>query len=182
MITQAISCPRGESISLITDDLERILVRISIERSQIPRVERRDGAPPKHWNILMRQFRFDALRADGSIRELSNFLEPLSGADFVWSILDFDGVGIAPNNMRMDEFTAMARSQPNGILLRWQELVSFSAHIHQTYDCLIVGAEKESDIDRTKIVAGDYAAVTVVIEAVDMSYWNVWAPNDYQVH
>lgn len=126
----------------------------------------------------MIMFKFNALRDDGSTRDLREFLVLVAGRDLIWSILEFDGVGVTPNGMDMNDFSDLVRSLPRGFILPWDDLLKFANSIHQTYDCLIAGARSQSDIDREALENGDCSGAMFAVNAVDISFWNVWADEE----
>lgn len=92
-----------------------------------------------------------------------------------WSILDFDGIGTAPDEMSMDEFQAVTHSTPGGYRLSWQDLRDFASRMEQTFECLIVGARVPSDFDASRFDKDDFRDCCIVLQAFDSTEWSVSA-------
>jgi len=118
---------------------------------------------------------FPSFRQDRSCVQLADFLSKLPDDDWVWSVLEFYGVGTAPNGLPMADFEALTRSEPKGFIMNWSELKNFAGSLDQTYDCLIVAARSVQDISNDKSSKENFSNCEVVIEAFDSTEWSVWA-------
>lgn len=118
---------------------------------------------------------FPAFRNNGVPVQLAEVLAVIPENNLVWSILEFDGIGEAPNNLTMDEFEQLVRKRPGGLVMSWSQLRDFSERISQTIDCVVVGARSDRDILSARR-AGDYlSSCEVVLEMFDSTEWTVWA-------
>lgn len=124
---------------------------------------------------MMRFLTYPSFREDGSIIQLIELLEVIPNNQHIWSILYFDGTGMMPNDLSVDEFADLVRAKPNGLIMTWTELRYFARSLTQTYDCLIVAAKSMRDISDDKSLRENIDNCTVVIEAFDSSEWSIWA-------
>lgn len=115
---------------------------------------------------------------DGGLVTLQAVLVRLPKNDLLWRILDFDGVGTAPNGMTMEAFEAVIRTSPDGYHATWDELVALSAGLEQTWDCLIVGSPPDIPIEADAVETSGFLGCEFVIEAFDSSKWTVRAKGD----
>src|SRR6266496_1286632 len=76
--------------------------------------------------------------SDGSLLSISDVLATFFENSFVWVILEFFGIGRAPEGMSMPEFEDRVQSAPDGLQMTWAELKAFVTHVAQTFDCEIV--------------------------------------------
>jgi hypothetical protein len=118
---------------------------------------------------------FPSFRGDGTLVQLNDFLCLVKDNEWVWSVMDFDGVGVPPNNLHMNDFENLARLNPEGFVMTWHDLRSFAGTLVQTYDCLVVGAKSIKDISGDKSEKDTFSRCEVVIEAFDSTEWAVWA-------
>lgn len=130
---------------------------------------------------MMRFLTYPSFRDDGSVIQLIELLEVIPDNRHVWSVLYFEGTGIMPNDLSVDEFEDLVRSKPNGLMVTWTELRYFARSLTQTYDCLIVAAKSIQDISGDKSSSKEsFGNCEVVVEAFDSSEWSVWV-RDSQV-
>jgi|GEM_PF-1157276 len=111
--------------------------------------------------------------SDGSIRQLKDLVVSISENDYTWSILEFDGVGMAPNKMEMAAFEALALAEPQGFFMTWTEFKSFVKSVNDVTNCLIVGALLPDDISTKKNDIQNYINCEVVIEVLDGADWTI---------
>jgi hypothetical protein len=109
--------------------------------------------------------------ADVSLIRLRPALEAMPGHDLEWSIFEFDGIGIAPSGMRMDEFEQLIRESRTGYRSTHPDLLSFAGGIEQVWDCIIVAATSIDALDKADLVADDYRGCAVVVDMCDSSEW-----------
>lgn len=118
---------------------------------------------------------FPAFRKNGIAVQLAEVLAAIPENDFVWSIIEFNGMGKAPGNLSMDDFEEQVRSKPGGLTMSWNELKKLSDGFDQTIDCLIVGARTSLDILSACKSGDDFSSCEVVLNAFDSTEWSVWA-------
>jgi hypothetical protein len=116
--------------------------------------------------------------------DLADLLEIISteGPSMRWCILYLDEVVWKQDYplMALEELYAKVDDSPNGLSMSWDELVEISHAIVQTIDGTYI-AYREGQVvpeypgDRFEDL---YAASEVVFQAVDSTYWEVYARND----
>ena len=121
----------------------------------------------------MKTFTFPMFKKNNSYVQLKDMLNILPKNYWVWSILDFDGIGIPPQGLSMDEFTALIRKEPSGFSMTWDELTQFANDIEQTFDCLIVCVKSRENLDGMKFSKDDFSECLAVISAFDSSEWSI---------
>lgn len=124
---------------------------------------------------MMKFSTFPSFRGDGSLVQLADFMSAVPENKWVWAVLDFYGIGNAPNDLSMEDFETLVRSKPNGFIMTLAELKDFSRSLDQTYDCLIVAARSLQDISGDRSAKENFSNCEVIIEAFDRSEWSVWA-------
>ncbi|WP_417432785.1 hypothetical protein [Kiloniella sp.] len=87
--------------------------------------------------------------------------------DYIWSILDFDGIGKTPNDETMPEFEKTVRNSITGYRLGWEKLSSFASTLIDTHDCLVVGAKSENDFVMNELNNDDFSRCEVVVDYHD---------------
>lgn len=105
---------------------------------------------------------------------LSYVLAVIPENDFVWSILNFDGTGLAPGGISMVDFEDRIKSLPNGLLISWHELKAFADGLHQAIHCLIVGVVRGNEGSVSRNV-DEISACEVMVEVLDSTRRYVWA-------
>ena len=114
-----------------------------------------------------------AFREDGSSIELKDLLSRIPENRWVWAILDFYGIGEAPNDLSMEDFETAVQTEPDGFIMTWQELKEFSSRLNQTYDCLIVASSSLGDLPSDRSAKENFCGCDVVIEAFDRTEWSI---------
>lgn len=123
----------------------------------------------------MKAFTFPAFRPDGIAVRLAELLAVIPENELVWSVLDFYGIGEAPDNFSMDEFEQVVRKKPGGFMMSWPELKKFADRLDQSIDCVIVGARSEQDVLKTNFAENDFVSCEIVLSVFDSTEWSVWA-------
>ncbi|MGA8135229.1 MULTISPECIES: hypothetical protein [Pseudomonas] len=116
-----------------------------------------------------------SFRADGTVLLLSDLLAVIPDNDWVWSVLEFQGVGCAPDGLSMDEYEAFLLSQERGDIMTWGQLLEFSQSMEQTFNCLVVAVNTVAEIIKPsgfEIVPETYV---LAIEAFDSTCWTLWS-------
>lgn len=125
----------------------------------------------------MKNLIFPSSRSNGSLIQLTDFLQTIPENNFIWAILDFYGIGNAPNGLLMEDFETLVRSKSQGFIMNWAELQEFAGSLEQTYDCLIVAAKSLDFISSEKSEKENFKNCEIVIEAFDSTEWLIWARN-----
>ncbi|MEV4637460.1 hypothetical protein AB0J80_08925 [Actinoplanes sp. NPDC049548] len=100
---------------------------------------------------------------------ISDVLATFPDNSFGWVLLEFYGIGQAPDGVPMPEFEDRVLSAPHGLSMTWAELKAFGNDIEQTFDCEIV-AFRTNDIAESP---RDPKAVIARICAFDSTQWQV---------
>ncbi|WP_410210065.1 hypothetical protein [Aquirhabdus sp.] len=98
---------------------------------------------------------------------LINIFELIPENNLFWSVLEFDGIGEAPFDWRMDEFTRLVLRTDGGIQLDWFELKKFILSVQETYHCLIVGAKSTELFSKDRRYKENFLDSEYVIEVFD---------------
>ncbi len=75
-----------------------------------------------------------SFRRDDSLVQLGDFLSTVPENNWMWVVLDFYGIGNAPNDLSMDDFEKLVQSKSKGVAMTWSELKNFADSLVQTYD------------------------------------------------
>jgi len=117
-----------------------------------------------------------AFRDDGSAVTLAEILDRVSfGEKMRLSVIDFHGVGTAPEGLTMDEFERRSRRSPNGVAFSWQQLRTFANNLQQTIDCEIVG-RKMTTMEESEELLPD-SSRELVLSMLDSTRWEVLSIN-----
>jgi len=103
--------------------------------------------------------------------ELASLLAVVIPGEWTWHLLDFHGIGIAPQNMTMPQFEDLVRT--SGYEMTWPELRKSAANLEQTWDCLVVALNPNDKRSRQALLNSDLSDTHLVIEAVDSGKWIV---------
>lgn len=125
----------------------------------------------------MLQFTTFPMHVEGSLVTLRQVLEKLPTNDLLWHVLDFEGVGTAPDGMTMETFEQAVHASPEGYSLNWDELLTFASGIEQTWNCLIVGSQFDAMIVAEHVEAENFADCRYVIQALDSTEWSISTAN-----
>ncbi|MDH6539935.1 hypothetical protein ACFXJO_30345 [Streptomyces lavendulae] len=106
---------------------------------------------------------------------LADVLPLIPDNDWVWSILEVDGVGVMPQGMSVDAFEDLVRSSPTGFILSWSELKAFAADLEQNHWLTVVAARSADDLVPAELRVDDFSRCLVMLEAFDSGSWTVAA-------
>lgn len=123
----------------------------------------------------MQTITFSAFRNDQSLVQLTELLAAMPANDWVWHILEFEGMGKAPNDLSMQAFEDLARLNPQGYVMTWAELQDFAKPLIQTIFCLIVAIKPSQTPPsiRAKALENDFNGFEVVIDGFDSTDWTI---------
>lgn len=116
-------------------------------------------------------------RENGTRVQLADLLKKIPANDWVWIIVEFDGVGRMPSPLTFGEFQQRLHEQPRGFLQTWSEVCRFAKDLEYTIDCLVVAV---SNIDRLKIGTlqnDDFQQCEVALRAIDSTEWELFSSN-----
>ncbi len=123
----------------------------------------------------MLQFTTFPMHAESGLVTLRQILDKLPANDLQWHVLDFEGIGTAPDTMTMDEFEHAVHASPGGYSLGWDKLLTLASGIEQTWNCLIVGRQPGAPISADPMRAEDFAGCRYVVQAFDSTEWSIGA-------
>lgn len=112
-------------------------------------------------------------RPDGTRVQLIDWLNEVESNNLNWSILDFNGIGQAPDDLSMDEFEDVIRLDPTGFKMSWDELIVFARNLEQTIECLIIALEPDIEFIGDNLERDDFSSCKIVIQAFDSTEWIV---------
>ncbi|UQI28493.1 hypothetical protein M3M50_16065 [Pseudomonas bijieensis] len=109
--------------------------------------------------------------------QLADLLSKVPVNNWVWSVIEFDGVGQMPFNDSVLEFQERLREQPRGLVLTWSEISSFAESIEYTIDCLVVAVSSVERLEANKLLADDFQGCEIALRAIDSTEWIIFSSN-----
>ena len=106
---------------------------------------------------------------------LGDIVRSLPENAWIWYVLDYQGIGVAPNGMTMPDFEELARSE--GFPFDWSSFRRFAEQAEQSWWCLIAAVDRDDRRSAKNIVASDCDGARMVIEAFDSSTWTIRSRN-----
>lgn len=116
-------------------------------------------------------------RENGTRVQLVDLLAKVPANEWVWSIIEFDGVGQMPANESVLEFQKRVRQQSLGLVLTWSEILKFAEAVEYTIDCLIVAVSRIERLEVNKLLADDFQECEIAIRAIDSTEWILFSSN-----
>jgi hypothetical protein len=116
-------------------------------------------------------------RENGTRVQIKDLFAKVPVNDWVWSILEFDGVGQMPSNESISEFQKKLREQFYGMIMTWSEIVRFADAVEYTIDCLIVAVSHIEQLNVDELMADNFLQCEIAIRAVDSTEWILAASN-----
>ncbi|MDP5142144.1 hypothetical protein ORJ00_05275 [Rheinheimera baltica] len=110
-------------------------------------------------------------RPDGTRVQLIDWLNGIEPNNLNWSVLDFNGIGQAPNDLSMDEFEDAIRSDSTGFKMSWDELIVFAQSLEQTIECLIIALDPNVEFVGEDLAKDDFSSCEIIIQAFDSTEW-----------
>ncbi|WP_203721346.1 hypothetical protein [Streptomyces coelicoflavus] len=117
----------------------------------------------------------------GGISGLADVLALISENDWVWSILDFDGVGRVPGGLEYHEFRDKLLATREGYVMSWSQLQSFAGGIRQCFDLLAVAVKERDDLSPDRFAVDDFGGCLMTLSAIDSGSWEVVVGDDIDV-
>jgi hypothetical protein len=111
--------------------------------------------------------------SEGGIVGLDGLLALVPDNNWVWSVLDFDGIGQGVAGLGYAEFREKVGSSPHGYVMSWAQVREFAAGVRQCFDLLLVAARDRRLLDPERFAAGDFAGCSLVLTASDSTWWTV---------
>jgi hypothetical protein len=102
---------------------------------------------------------------------LDSIISAISASGLDWQLLEFNGVGSAPNGMAMPDFEAKVRS--SGHRMSETEFAQFVAGNEQIWDCLIVAVDSSDSRTAAEIEEQKFSGVKAVVEGIDSTSWEI---------
>ncbi|MBS4770404.1 hypothetical protein KG090_04360 [Carnobacteriaceae bacterium zg-ZUI240] len=92
-----------------------------------------------------------------------------------WYIFEINAIGMAPNNMSMQEFEELVLSSDFGYQITWSELLTFADNINDIDNFIVVW----SDIPITfNLIENKFK---IKIEVYDSDYWEITYSDDVRI-
>jgi hypothetical protein len=104
---------------------------------------------------------------------LGSLLSLVGDNDWVWSVLDFDGIGTGPSGLGYAEFRGRVHSLPQGYVMSWPQVREFAAGLQECFDLLLVAASDRRSLDPERLAADDFSKCLIVLTASDSTWWSV---------
>ncbi|MFD5947304.1 hypothetical protein ACFWAZ_34010 [Streptomyces collinus] len=104
---------------------------------------------------------------------LDSLLSLVPDNDWVWSVLDFDGIGTGPSGLGYAEFRDRVHSLPQGYVMSWPQVREFAAGVQQCFDLLLVAASNRRSLEPERLAVDDYSECLIVFTASDSTWWSV---------
>lgn len=94
---------------------------------------------------------------------------------WIWAVLEFYGVGMAPAGLAMPDFEEHLRVLEKGWVFSWEELRLFANNIEQVFDCFIVAVDSVDNIRKPIEVDEPPQNCFIALEAFDSHEWIIWS-------
>ncbi|WP_345963442.1 hypothetical protein ABDE16_24415 [Streptomyces sp. BRB040] len=114
----------------------------------------------------------------GGIVGLADVLAVIPENDWVWSILDFDGVGRFPDGLDYHDFRDKVLATREGYVMSWPQLQGFAAGIRQFFDLLAVAVKERDDLAPDRFAVDDFGGCLITLAAIDSGSWEVAVGGD----
>ncbi|WP_405614195.1 hypothetical protein [Streptomyces sp. NBC_00076] len=111
--------------------------------------------------------------AEGEIVGLDSLLALVPDNNWIWSVLDFDGIGQGAAGLGYAEFRQKVGSSPQGYVMSWGQVREFAAGVRQCFDLLLVAARDRRLLDPERFAVGDFTGCLMVLAASDSTWWTV---------
>ncbi|WP_179272318.1 hypothetical protein [Streptomyces sp. XY006] len=111
--------------------------------------------------------------SQGAAIGLDSLLCLVGENQWVWSVLDFDGIGTALPGQGYAEIRDRVHSSPQGYVMSWTQVRDFAASVQQCFDLLLVAATDRRSLDPQRLAAGDFSGCLMVLTASDSTWWSV---------
>ncbi len=120
-------------------------------------------------------FEVPMYRQNGSRIELQDLLRKVPANDWIWLIIEFDGVANLPNDESIDGFQNRIRYLPKGLVQTWEDILRFSQCIDYVVDCLIVAVSCIEEVDVERLLNDEFQDCVIFIRAIDSTDWMLHA-------
>ncbi|WP_200308097.1 hypothetical protein [Streptomyces adelaidensis] len=104
---------------------------------------------------------------------LDSLLSLVPDNNWVWSVLDFDGIVQGVAGLEYAEFRQKIASSSQGYVMSWAQVREFATGVRQCFDLLLVAAGEHRLLDPERFAAGDFAGCPLVLTASDSTWWRV---------
>lgn len=88
-----------------------------------------------------------------------------------WYIFEFDAIGIAPQNMTMQEFEDLVLNSEYGYRMGWDELLELSKTIEDINNLILISST--DFVDFASIENGTASSLMIRLEIHDSTYWEI---------
>ncbi|MFJ7906788.1 hypothetical protein [Kitasatospora sp. NPDC096204] len=111
--------------------------------------------------------------ADGRIVGLDSLLALVPDNNWVWSVLEFDGIVRGEFGLGYAEVRDKVNSSPEGYVMSWPQVQEFATGVRQCFDLLLVAERCPRLVDPERFAADDFGACPLVLTASDSTWWTV---------
>lgn len=122
---------------------------------------------------VSKRMEFRMQDGQGAVIGLDSLLSLVGENQWVWSVLEFDGIGTALPGLGYAEIRDRAHSCPQGYVMSWPQVREFAARVQQCFDLLLVAATDRRALDAQRLAAGDFSECLMVLAAGDSTWWSV---------
>ncbi|MFD3355269.1 hypothetical protein [Streptomyces fradiae] len=113
------------------------------------------------------------MHRDGVLIGLDRLISRVPENDWVWSVLEFDGIGHGPAGLGYAEFREVVSSSRQGYVMSWAQVQEYADEVAQCFDLLLVAVKDVDLLDSARFAAGDFEGCLLVITASDSTWWSV---------
>lgn len=125
--------------------------------------------------------RIDDKDADGFLGvHLPSLLDTLvdEGPRLTWVVQHLSTSGDLGSGKSVLDLEKESRTPPYGIVIAWRELVDLAHRFAQVQDGVFAGCTDPNKLPRIDALDEPHRLCEVVLEAVDSSYWEIFARDD----
>ncbi|WMD08902.1 hypothetical protein [Streptomyces sp. FXY-T5] len=130
---------------------------------------------------MSKRLEFRMQDAQGGVIGLDGLLSLVGDNNWVWSVLDFDGVGNGPSGLTCAEFRDTVGSLPQGYVMSWPQLREFAAGVQQCFDLLLVAASDRRLLKPDRLAVDDFSDCLIALTADDSTWWTVEVISESEV-
>ena len=156
----------------------RIIINIYTNRIKLEELQKGQKKLNLYQNELLMETKGIRISDGDKVLEptLSDILEVITDGDvFYWSILFLDGAPNPDQGCFLAEYERKINNSENGVLIKWEEVITLSSKFFQMFETLILGCKDPKLLRRYKKEEEMYKACDIVIDLVDCVCWEVFS-------
>ncbi|MFK0170334.1 hypothetical protein ACIQU5_16150 [Streptomyces sp. NPDC090306] len=104
---------------------------------------------------------------------LGSLLSLIPDNDWVWSMLEFDGMLQGVTGLEYSESGQKVASSPQGYVMSGAQVREFATGVRQCFDLLLVAAGERHLLDPERFAAGDFTGFPLFLTVSDSTWWTV---------